>query len=196
MNKKPKSKYINNIRSKHKISSKDTVANYQSAELFLNVAQKEYDKEDGRAKNIDNRAGILISALVLLFTFYLPQMKLSEIISLIDIDVIDIIPQIIILLLYTLAIITFTCSLFSLLSAIAVKTNSRLSYDDLANQDLHRASLDIVASSLAIKYCDLAKKNEISNNKKVDYYSKGLKYLVTTVLLMTVSIILSMVFCL
>lgn len=167
---------------------------YPSGELFLNVSAKEYDKEDERAKNIDNRSGVLISALTVLFVFYLPSMKIRAILSLTNIDVNKIIPQIIFLCLYGFTVISFIIGLIYFILSIDVKVNKRISFEDLSNQSLHKEKKNIVASSLAVKYSQLAKENELSNNKKVKYYSIGLRLLVVTVLLMTISTIMAMIF--
>lgn len=168
---------------------KKTLSNcaYPSASIFLDIALKEYAHEEDRAKNIDNRAGVLISALVVLLTFYLPNISLKEILAL---PCLSVLPSIV-LICYALALISTVVCLSSLMRTISVKQYHRFESSSLSNSDYYQREKSIVECALAQKVASMTDNNIESNNQKVKFYSWGICSLIAVVCFISISLVIS-----
>lgn len=175
--------------SKKILKAKKTLSDcaYPSASVFLDIALKEYAHEEERAKNIDNRAGVLISALIVLLTFYLPNISLKKVLAL---PCISILPSIV-LICYSMALISTVICLVSLMRTISVKKYDRFEGSSLSKTEYYQYKSSIAESALAQKVVLMTDSNIESNNQKVKFYSWGIGSLVAVVFFVSVSLIVS-----
>ncbi|MFV0516508.1 MAG: hypothetical protein ACK5MV_03860 [Aminipila sp.] len=178
-----------NWHKKQKNNIIDNPIKYPSAELILEVVLREMEKEDERSKNINNRCGIFISAIAVLFTFYLPYIALNDIMNLKINMIKEGLPQIILFIIYIFTLVLLIVSLIFFAISIAVKKYERPSFDSLGNENNHTKPRDVMASSIIDLYCKNAKTNIESNDKKTMLYSIGIVCWIVAVVLMAISTI-------
>lgn len=131
-----------------------TDSSENSAEVFFQVAQAEYQLETERFRSIDERSGIMLAALMALLALFLPSagMRLEGA------------EQIV---LYGLICVAALVSVVFLCLALSVRAYSHVSSKDITNLDYHILPRDASLSTLAVTLAKCTLANIEVNNRKL-----------------------------
>lgn len=149
---------------------------YPSAELMLAVIQKEYDYEAARKTALENRSGILITLAAAILTFAVSNIKIIEIKYPIEgFGFLFYYSSCFILLVLSIGGIGY--SLYNLLRVLFIDKYKRLDVVDFTRENAEYTT-EMLAIAFIEKYQVVITHNHVKNDVKVDFYKKGIKYLV------------------
>lgn len=154
---------------------------YPSAELYLQVLLQEYDREMQRMRDFDTKAGILLSAVVMLFTVF---------IGLIDFQImLNKWPSAYSILALCSMISSILCIVF-LMAALFLRKYNHFTMAGFVDKRCHKAARDVSASTLVIGIAGKIEDNKKRGDKKAINYTLGLVFLIVTLVLMVVCTLL------
>lgn len=153
-----------------------TQTRYPSGELMLAVIQKEYDYEAARKTALENRSGILITLAAAILTFAVSNIKEIEIKYPVEgFGILFYYFSCFILLVLSIGGISY--SLYHLLRVLFIDEYKRLDVVSFNRENAQYTS-DIFAMACIEKYNLVITHNHVKNDVKVDFYKKGIKYLI------------------
>lgn len=173
----------------HTTENENTMTEEQqlpSAELLLEIVQKEYENESNRSRILDARIGIFLPLAGLVLAYIASFLNFKSLVN----DKIDSTSEIISILIYSLLTgITFLALIVSIVCfvwVISIKKFSRIKIDLIIKEEYLSYAKELTAAGLITNYV-----TNINNNRKVTH-KKMLLYQ-TGVYCISLAIILSVV---
>ncbi|WP_312560645.1 hypothetical protein [Anaerospora sp.] len=172
----------------------NTEANLPSAKLLFSVIQKEYEYELNRMKNLEARTGMFLAFTGALLVFVASNIKLANIYSIKTTTVLQALPYntLIILTLLTLACLLTAIVFF--IRVISLETYKRLSLDSFSDESLPMLALhseEKVAVALVSQYRIIIENSTVINNRKADFFNKGIRFILYALIVTVVAYVLS-----
>ena len=174
------------LQSGHQVSE-DISQNlkFPSAELLFSAIQREYDKEDERAKTLDSRVGILITLSAALLAFVSTYIKIPNFKKLKIDTLYEALPHTFFILLLFVTMLILVFSLIYSVRIINIRSYKRIKLDDFEKPINLKGNPDIIASALITRYRRNIEHNQAINDSKIVMYRRG-TYCITAAIILAV----------
>lgn len=145
---------------------------YPSAKILLETAKKEYDVENDRKKNLETRTGVFMSLSSALLIFIMREVTLLKINLNEFVTVWFGFFLSLSALLGIILVVLLLRSIYFFIKVISVSEYKRINLEELLNITLKPE--DIFSQVVIIRYRQIIEINRKENDKKVDFFSKGI----------------------
>ena len=160
------------------------------ASIMLDISKNEYSKERERANILDNKAGILISAIIAMVTLYVPIIPFSIIKkTYIESNKLSVVMLTINLCVLVLACMSIAIAFYNLYKVISVKPYLRVNFENLNDENVLCQSKENIELGLLNHFNTILIKNAEINNEKAKMLVRGLKYSILSFALISISAI-------
>ena len=160
------------------------------ASIMLDISKNEYSKERERANILDNKAGILISAIIAMVTLYVPIIPFSIIKkTYIESNKLSVVMLTINLCVLVLACMSIAIAFYNLYKVISVKPYLRVNFENLNDENVLCQSKENIELGLLNHFNTILIKNAEINDEKAKMLVRGLKYSILSFALISISAI-------
>ncbi|PFE33927.1 hypothetical protein CN270_11440 [Priestia megaterium] len=170
----------------------DQSLQFPSAELLLSAVQREYDKEDERAKTLESRVGILITLSAALLAFVSTYIKMPNFKKLKISNVYEALPHTFFISLLFLTMLILVFSLIYSVRIINIRSYKRIKIDDFEKINNLEDNPDIIASALITRYRKNIEHNQAINESKIVMYRRGTYCITASIILAVILYMLSL----
>ncbi|PEX09615.1 hypothetical protein CN454_22715, partial [Bacillus cereus] len=173
--------------------SNNNPKHFPSAELLFSAIQREYDKEDERARTLDTRVGILITLTAALLAFIPTYINIPDLKKVKVDNVLNALPYVVFILLIFITILFLVCSLVYCLRVIGTKSYKRVALTGFDKNQNLTAPNSVVAYGLIKIYRQNIEHNQVINDKKMELYKRGVYSIAAAILSAVVIYILNII---
>ncbi len=157
---------------------------------MLEISMDEYSKERERTNTIENKASVFISAIIAIFTIYIPIIPFSKLyLAYKNFNKIGIIFLTLALCVLVLSIIYLIVAFKNLYKGYKIKGYHRVDFSNLNDSTILAQSENDVKRALLDHYNSILIANAEINNDKADAVANGLKYSIISFALLSFSAI-------
>lgn len=163
---------------------------YPSASVMLDISKDEYAREKERTDTIESKASTFISAIIAIFTIYIPIIPFSDLVKAYsDLDKAGIISVTVILSTMVLSITFLIIAFVNLYKAYKIKAYFRVEFSNLNDLSLLTLPENEVKKGWVDHYNKILKGNAEINTEKANKVAMGLKYSILSFALLSISAI-------
>ena len=145
---------------------------YESSEIFLSMVQTEYQNEIDRSAALDSKVGISIPVISTYFFLIVQETDIQNLWNFTLNAEISVL-QIIVSLLYSVAIVTAIISLILMILSIMTRNYKKVAVKEFDNAKEMSRSKEHIAAIIATYYVLAIEWNTSQNNKKAQEYCWG-----------------------
>lgn len=146
---------------------------YPSSQYLLGLLMDEYKYEQDRSGSVDNRVGILLSAVAVLMSFYLPALKMRQAMDRMALPI-DIAYSLMFLILVVISIVLALSCIILLCSAYIGRNYQRFDFTVINDPSIQQHKPDILARDLINVDISILLNNRKLIDTKYKVFEKGL----------------------
>lgn len=155
--------------------SKNKWKSYPSTESFMEIAKDEYTKERERAHVLDNKASVVLTAIIAVMAFVIPSIPFEKMLSYQGTHTTFFLFVIgIFVFVFGVLLVCIACG--RLFKALLPKGYKRINQEDLSDEKYYDYPSDVSAVLMLRSYTDSSKHNEKINDYKGKRITEGIMY--------------------
>jgi hypothetical protein len=172
---------------------KKEVPDFPSAKLLLSIIQKEYYDEFDRGKNLETRTGMFLAFAGAILVFVASNIKLHNLFTVKSINVLQALPYAFLIIFLLATLVCLIWSILCFIQVISTKTYTRLALDSFSENNLYNNAVlpeERVTVALIPLYKSCIDNYTKNNDKKVDWYKKGINLILLALIFTCLTYIL------
>ncbi len=163
---------------------------YPSSNIMLEISKDEYAREKERTKTIEGKAQAFMSAIIAIFTIYIPIIPFSKLIvayrTFNKVGIVCITSALCVML---ASVILLVIAFNNLYRAFKIKAYYRVDFSNLNDEEILSQSKEAVTKGLIEHYNTILVGNAEINSEKAKRVDIGFKFCIIAIALMSISAI-------